>query len=82
MNQIKNKYQIKAKLQFAIYSLLCAVILLGCSHDKEQTIELSESDFLIVTERAFMEGYKSALLKEHQDTAWIILKNDYREVFK
>jgi hypothetical protein len=62
--------------------LLCAVFIFSCTQPKKPKIILSEDDLLILTERAFLQGYKAALLKQHQDTAWSSLSNEYREFFK
>jgi hypothetical protein len=43
---------------------------------------IDSSYLLKLTERAFLEGYKAALLKQHQDTVWSSLSSEYREFFK
>jgi hypothetical protein len=79
---MKHKFSIN-RLTLAFASLLlCAVFLFSCMQQKERKIILSEDDLLILTERAFIEGYKAALLKQHEDTVWVKLSDEYREFFK
>ena len=79
---MNHKFSIN-RLAFAFASvLLCAVFIFSCTQPKEPKIRLSEDDLLILTERAFLEGYKAALLKQHEDTVWLSLSNEYREFFK
>ena len=70
------------QLILAIVSLGFATFLFSYMQPTEPKIRLSEDDLLILTEMAFLQGYKAALLKEHQDTVWSSLSNEYREIFK
>ena len=79
---MKHRFSIN-QLTLAFASLLlCAVFLFSCTQPKEHKIRFSEDEFLILTRRAFLEGYKAALLNQHEDTVWVKLSSEYSEPFK
>jgi hypothetical protein len=79
---MKHKFSINSLTLAFASLLLCAVFIFSCTQPKEPKIRLSEDYLLKLTERAFLEGYKAALLKQHQDTVWSSLSSEYREFFK
>jgi len=72
----------KNKILFSVLIIAYSMFAFSCTHKREKKIRLSEDDLLVVTERAFLDGYKAALLKHNRDTVWIRLSNEYREFFK
>lgn len=67
------KNRLKSDLRHALYFVLCVVLLVSCverrSYDKEH--------ILLMTENAFLEGYKAALMEQHQDSVWTKVKEQY-----
>lgn len=55
--------------------------LLKDSRSVEKIIQLTESQFLILTERAFLEGYKASLMDSDRDSSWQALSDYYSGVF-
>ena len=68
MNQIKKQYQIKAKLQFAIYVLLCVVFFNACT---------SSNDFDKGKKQLEMQGYKNV-----KDTGYSWFCCDEKDQFR
>ena len=48
----------------------------------EPKIRLTEEDLLIMTELAFLKGYKSGMLQEKRDTVWTNLEKEYKGLFE
>lgn len=68
------KNRLKFNLRYALYFVLCVVLLTSCVERRIYDEEL----ILLMTENAFLEGYKAALMKQHQDSAWNSVKEQYR----
>jgi hypothetical protein len=61
-------------LRHALYFVLCVVLLVSCVERRSY----DEEHILLMTENAFLEGYKAALMKQHQDSVWNSVKERYK----
>jgi hypothetical protein len=68
------KNRLKFNLRYALYFVLCVVLLSSCVERRCY----DEEHILLITENAFLEGYKAALMKQHQDSAWNNVKQQYK----
>ena len=69
---MKNKTNFN--LRHTLYFVLCVVLLVSCVERRSY----DEEHILLLTENAFLEGYKAALMKQHQDSVWNNVKGKYK----
>lgn len=66
--------------------ILVCVLITSCTNSsiewkREKKVSLSEEDLLILTERAFLEGYATGWYKGDYDSAWVPLSDKYCQIF-
>lgn len=66
---------IKTITRYALYILLCLVLFTGCD-EKRQMVD--EEYILLITENAYLEGYKAALTNKDRDSVWVEVSKKYR----
>ena len=68
------KNRLEFKMRHAIYFLLCVVLLSSCVERRSY----DEEHILLMTENAFLEGYKAALMEHNRDSVWNSVKEQYK----
>jgi len=68
------KNGLKNNLRHALYFVLCVVLLSSCVERRSY----DEEHILLITENAFLEGYKASLMEQHHDSAWNKVKEKYK----
>jgi len=74
MKILNTKTTIQKAMRNIFYLLLCVVLLTSCV--KHKTYD--EETILLLTQDAFLRGYKAALLEQHYDSAWSNVKSKYK----
>ena len=64
----------KLNLRHALYFVLCVVLLESCVERRSY----DEEHILLMTENAFLEGYKAALMEHDRDSVWNNVKEQYK----
>lgn len=77
---MRTKFANLLKHALLIGAVMCCLFL-SCTK-KEEKISLSKDDILVLTENAFLQGYKAALLKQDNDSVWNKISKTYVSVFK
>jgi hypothetical protein len=65
-----------------LIALCTSLFILMWKSPYEPKIRLTEEDLLIMTELAFLKGYKSGMLQEKRDTVWTNLEKEYKGLFE
>lgn len=68
------KNRLRLQMRHALYFVLCVVLFSGCVERRSY----DEEHILLMTENAFLEGYKAALMEQDQDSAWNKVKEQYK----
>ena len=66
---------IKTLKSYALYTLLCLVLFTSCDNKRKM---VDEEYILLLTENAYLEGYKAAKLKQDRDSTWCSVSKKYR----
>jgi len=64
---------LKLNLLHTLSFVLCVVLLASCVERRSY----SEEHVLLMTENAFLEGYKAALMNHDRDSVWNSVKGQY-----
>ena len=68
------KFQLNNKLRYSLYAMLCVVLLSSCVERRSY----DEEHILLLTENAYLDGYKAALMEQNMDSVWNVVKEKYR----
>lgn len=67
--------KVKRFFSYTLYAVLCLVLLTSCV---KKTKMVDEEYILLLTENAYLEGYKAALTKKDRDSVWMEVSKKYR----